>query len=54
LRLADVDVGQHPSSYGFPAGYPPMGGFLGVPVVIRGEVRRQADAKSSSSRQVTA
>jgi signal transduction histidine kinase len=36
LRL--TDVGQHPSSYGFPAGHPPMGSFLGVPVVIRGEV----------------
>ena len=36
LRLADV--GQHPNSYGFPAGHPPMGSFLGVPVVIRGEV----------------
>jgi signal transduction histidine kinase len=36
LRLADV--GQHPSSYGFPAGHPPMRTFLGVPVVIRGEV----------------
>jgi signal transduction histidine kinase len=36
LRLADV--GQHPSSYGFPAGHPPMRSFLGVPVVIRGEV----------------
>jgi signal transduction histidine kinase len=35
LRLADV--GQHPSSYGFPAGHPPMHSFLGVPVVIRGE-----------------
>lgn len=35
LRLADV--GQHPSSYGFPAGHPPMGSFLGVPVLIRGQ-----------------
>jgi two-component system, NarL family, sensor histidine kinase DevS len=35
LRLDDV--GQHPSSYGFPAGHPPMGSFLGVPVLIRGE-----------------
>jgi signal transduction histidine kinase len=35
LRLRDV--GQHPSSYGFPAGHPPMRSFLGVPVVIRGE-----------------
>jgi signal transduction histidine kinase len=36
LRL--VDVGLHPTSYGFPAGHPPMRSFLGVPVVIRGEV----------------
>ncbi|HTA33057.1 MAG TPA: GAF domain-containing sensor histidine kinase [Solirubrobacteraceae bacterium] len=36
LRLADV--GQHPSSYGFPAGHPVMRSFLGVPIQIRGEV----------------
>jgi len=36
LRLSDV--GQHPSSYGFPAGHPPMRSFLGVPIVIRGQV----------------
>ncbi|MFI4984571.1 MAG: GAF domain-containing protein [Solirubrobacterales bacterium] len=36
LRLRDV--GQHPSSYGCPVGHPVMHGFLGVPVVIRGEV----------------
>ncbi len=36
LRLSDV--GQHPGSYGFPVGHPPMGSFLGVPVAIRGEV----------------
>jgi signal transduction histidine kinase len=35
LRLSDV--GQHPSSYGFPAGHPPMRTFLGVPIVIRGQ-----------------
>jgi signal transduction histidine kinase len=35
LRLEDV--GQHPSSYGFPAGHPPMHGFLGVPILIRGQ-----------------
>jgi signal transduction histidine kinase len=35
LRLADV--GEHPSSYGFPAGHPPMRSFLGVPIVIRGQ-----------------
>ena len=36
LRLKNV--GAHPQSYGFPAGHPPMAGFLGVPIVIRGEV----------------
>jgi len=36
LRLSDV--GEHPSSYGFPAGHPVMRSFLGVPVVILGEV----------------
>jgi signal transduction histidine kinase len=34
LRLADV--GQHPESYGFPPGHPPMRSFLGVPILIRG------------------
>jgi signal transduction histidine kinase len=35
LRLADV--GQHPSSYGFPVGHPIMRSFLGVPVRVRGQ-----------------
>ncbi len=35
LRLPDVT--QHPRSYGFPPGHPPMTTFLGVPIVIRGE-----------------
>jgi signal transduction histidine kinase len=35
LRLADL--GEHPRSYGFPPGHPPMRGFLGVPILIRGE-----------------
>jgi signal transduction histidine kinase len=35
LRL--TDVGQHPRSYGFPPGHPPMGNFLGVPILIRGQ-----------------
>jgi signal transduction histidine kinase len=34
LRL--TNVGDHPRSYGFPPGHPPMTGFLGVPIVIRG------------------
>lgn len=36
LRLADI--GEHPHSYGFPPGHPPMHTFLGAPVIIRGEV----------------
>jgi signal transduction histidine kinase len=36
LRL--TDVGDHPRSYGFPVGHPPMHGFLGVPIRVRGEV----------------
>ena len=35
LRVANV--GHHPRSYGFPAGHPPMGSFLGVPVIVAGE-----------------
>jgi two-component system, NarL family, sensor histidine kinase DevS len=36
LRLANV--AEHPSRYGFPAGHPPMRSFLGVPIMIGGEV----------------
>ena len=36
LRLADI--ADHPESSGFPAGHPPMKGFLGVPVRVRDEV----------------
>jgi signal transduction histidine kinase len=36
LRLSDVS--EHPRSYGFPAGHPPMQTFLGVPVRLRGAV----------------
>ena len=36
LRLADI--ADHAASSGFPAGHPPMRGFLGVPVRIREEV----------------
>ena len=35
IRLADL--GDHPQSFGFPAGHPPMGSFLGVPVLVRGQ-----------------
>jgi signal transduction histidine kinase len=31
-------LGTHPSSVGFPPHHPPMGSFLGVPVLVRGEV----------------
>jgi signal transduction histidine kinase len=36
LRLADIK--DHPVSFGFPAGHPPMKTFLGAPIRIRGEV----------------
>jgi signal transduction histidine kinase len=36
LRIRDV--GEHPKSYGFPPGHPPMASFLGVPVLVRGQV----------------
>jgi two-component system, NarL family, sensor histidine kinase DevS len=29
-----VDVGEHPHSYGFPRGHPPMHSFLGVPILV--------------------
>ena len=35
LRLSDI--GEHPRSYGFPPGHPPMRSFLGVPIVVRGQ-----------------
>ncbi len=35
LRLSEV--GQHPYSYGFPAGHPEMHTFLGVPILIGAE-----------------
>jgi len=31
-------VGEHPKSYGFPPGHPPMSSFLGVPILVRGQV----------------
>ncbi|MBE1583356.1 GAF domain-containing protein [Nonomuraea angiospora] len=36
LRLRRIS--DHPESYGFPPGHPPMGTFLGVPVRVRDEV----------------
>ncbi|RCG26224.1 GAF domain-containing protein [Sphaerisporangium album] len=35
LRLHHI--ADHPESYGFPPGHPPMGSFLGVPIRVRGE-----------------
>ena len=35
LRLHEV--GEHPRSFGFPSGHPPMHSFLGVPIVVRGQ-----------------
>jgi len=34
LRLSEV--GEHPRSYGFPLGHPPMHSFLGVPILVNG------------------
>jgi signal transduction histidine kinase len=34
LRLTDIS--EHPRSYGFPHGHPPMSSFLGVPILIDG------------------
>jgi signal transduction histidine kinase len=36
LRIRDL--GQHPSSVGFPPHHPPMHSFVGVPVLVRGRV----------------
>ncbi|MFB7667717.1 GAF domain-containing protein [Kitasatospora sp. NPDC056138] len=36
LRLSRIS--EHPSSYGFPAGHPPMHSFLGVPIRVRDRV----------------
>jgi len=36
IRLENL--ADHPKAAGFPAGHPPMGSFLGVPVRVRGEV----------------
>ena len=35
VRLSNV--GEHPHSYGFPPGHPPMKTFLGVPILVDGE-----------------
>jgi signal transduction histidine kinase len=36
LRLPDLS--EHPERFGFPPNHPPMTSFLGVPIVVRGEV----------------
>jgi signal transduction histidine kinase len=36
IRLPDLR--EHPDSFGFPPGHPPMRSFLGVPVRVRGQV----------------
>jgi signal transduction histidine kinase len=36
LRLTEIS--EHPASYGFPPGHPPMRSFLGVPIRVRDEV----------------
>ncbi|MEU5011024.1 GAF domain-containing protein [Streptomyces sp. NPDC021749] len=36
LRL--TEIGDHPASYGFPPGHPPMHSFLGVPIRVGDEV----------------
>ncbi len=36
IRLPDLQ--EHPDSYGFPSGHPPMQSFLGVPITVRGVV----------------
>ena len=36
IRLPDL--ARHPASSGFPPNHPPMGSFLGVPVLVRGAV----------------
>jgi signal transduction histidine kinase len=36
LRLPDLH--DHPESYGFPPNHPPMQSFLGVPILVRGQV----------------
>jgi signal transduction histidine kinase len=30
-------LSEHPASYGFPPGHPPMASFLGVPILVRGK-----------------
>ena len=36
LRMRQIS--DHPASYGFPPNHPPMGSFLGVPIIVRDHV----------------
>ncbi|MEV4423211.1 GAF domain-containing sensor histidine kinase [Patulibacter sp. NPDC049589] len=36
IRLHDIS--QHPRSYGFPPGHPPMRSFLGAPITVHGRI----------------
>jgi signal transduction histidine kinase len=36
LRIGEIS--EHPASFGFPSGHPPMRSFIGAPIRIRGEV----------------
>lgn len=38
VPMRAAELSEHPASVGFPPGHPPMHSFLGVPVVVRGEV----------------
>jgi signal transduction histidine kinase len=60
LRI--TDLGRHPSSVGFPPGHPEMHSFLGVPVLVRGQVfgnlymteKRQGDFSAEDEAVLTA
>jgi signal transduction histidine kinase len=59
LRLPDLT--KHPASFGFPPNHPPMRSFLGVPIVVRGEVfgnlyltdKETADAFTDADEELT-
>src|SRR5215213_5413372 len=60
LRIPELSL--HPSSVGFPPGHPEMHSFLGVPVLVRGEVfgnlymteKRQGDFTAEDEAVLTA
>jgi signal transduction histidine kinase len=59
LRLADLT--EHAASFGFPPHHPPMRSFLGVPIMVRGEVfgnlyltdKQSAEAFSERDEELT-